>query len=72
MFDVPNELRDHLEITPKTVFIQAKSEFYVQLKLNAKDTIHQDAPSYFDSDTSVLQVPLSAKVADQVSTTDSY
>ena len=31
-FEIPNELKNHLEILPKTAFIQAKSEFFAQVK----------------------------------------
>lgn len=65
-FEVPSELRNHLEILPKTAFIQAKSEFAAQIKFTAKKSLPKDAPQHFDSITGVLEVPLQIRVADQV------
>lgn len=64
-FDVPSDLKNHLEILPKTAFIQAKSDFSAQLKFVAKSTLANDASKYFDALTGVLEVPLFIKVADQ-------
>lgn len=64
-FEIPNELKNHMEILPKTAFIQAKSEFSAQLKFIARPTLVQDATEYFDFETGVLEVPLHIKVADQ-------
>ena len=64
-FDVPNELKNHLEILPKTAFIQAKSEFSAQVKFVAKKSLEVDAPNFFDKQTGILEVPLHIKVAEQ-------
>ena len=66
-FEVPSEMSNHLEILPKTAFIQAKSEFAAQIKFIARQSLAADAPTYFDPLTGVLELPLQIKVADQVS-----
>ncbi len=66
-FDIPSDLKNHLEILPKTAFIQAKSEFSAQLKFTARSSLASDAHGFFDALTGVLEVPLFVKVADQVS-----
>lgn len=35
-FEIPDELKNHLEVLPKTAFIQARSEFLAQIKFIAK------------------------------------
>ena len=48
-FEIPPELKNHLEILPKTAFIQAKSEFSAQVKFIARASLLQDAGhNYFD------------------------
>ncbi len=66
-FELPNEIKNHMEILPKTAFIQAKAEFQGQLKFIARSSLKTDARQYFDSELGVLEVPLHIKVADQVS-----
>ncbi len=66
-FEVPNDIKNHMEILPKTAFIQAKSEFQGQLKFIARSTLANDAKQLFDPETGILEVPLHIKVADQVS-----
>lgn len=65
-FEIPDEMKNHMEILPKTAFIQAKSEFSAQLKFIARSSLQTDAMNYFDTSTGVLEVPLHIKVADQV------
>ena len=65
-FEIPTEFRNHLEILPKTAFIQAKSDFCAQLKFIARTSLAQDAANFFDPHTGVLELPLHIKVADQV------
>ena len=65
-FDIPDALKNHMEILPKTAFIQARAEFSAQLKFIARSTLKEDALDCFDSETGVLEVPLHIKVADQV------
>lgn len=69
-FEIPSELKNHLEILPKTAFIQAKSDFSAQLKFIARQSLTTDAPTYFDEQTGVLELPLHIRVADQNKTVD--
>ncbi len=69
-FEVPSDLKNHLEILPKTAFIQAKSDFSAQLKFVAKSSLSQEAVKYFDPSTGVLELPLHIRVADQNKTVD--
>ena len=50
-FEIPSELKNHLEVLPKTAFIQAKSDFSAQLKFIARQTLKADAASFFDEQT---------------------
>ncbi|KAJ8016666.1 hypothetical protein DPEC_G00009610 [Dallia pectoralis] len=65
-FEVCPELRNHMEILPKTGYIQAKSSFTAHLKFLPRCSLVEDAKHLFDSDTGVLEVPLTVQVADQV------
>ncbi|KAG7226924.1 hypothetical protein INR49_022219 [Caranx melampygus] len=65
-FDVCPEMRKHMEILPKTGFIQAQSRFNAQLKFLPRHSLSKDANQFFDSDTGVLEVPLTVQVAGQV------
>nr|XP_015192719.1 PREDICTED: cilia- and flagella-associated protein 74 isoform X1 [Lepisosteus oculatus]XP_015192720.1 PREDICTED: cilia- and flagella-associated protein 74 isoform X1 [Lepisosteus oculatus] len=64
-FVVCKELRNHLEILPKTGFIQAQSTFNVQLKFLPRHSLPDDTGACFDKETGVLEVPLMIQVADQ-------
>ncbi|XP_039610977.1 cilia- and flagella-associated protein 74 [Polypterus senegalus] len=64
-FEVCKELRNHMEILPKTGFIQAQSTFNAQLKFLPRQSLADDAEGYFDKDTGVLEVPMIIHVADQ-------
>ncbi|TSL97243.1 Cilia- and flagella-associated protein 74 [Bagarius yarrelli] len=64
-FDVCKELKNHMDILPKTGYIQAKSIFHAQLKFLPRCSLPEDAKSFFDQDTGVLEVPLNIQVADQ-------
>ncbi|XP_063799122.1 cilia- and flagella-associated protein 74 [Pseudophryne corroboree] len=64
-FEVCKELRNHMELLPKTGFIQAQSSFSVQLKFIPRRSLSQDANSYFDKETGVLEVPMTISVVDQ-------
>jgi hypothetical protein len=70
-FELPNEIKNHMEILPKTAFIQAKAEFQGQLKFIARSNLATDAKQYFDPELGVLEVPLHIKVADQVTVSTS-
>ncbi|XP_069804053.1 cilia- and flagella-associated protein 74 isoform X2 [Dendropsophus ebraccatus] len=64
-FEVCKELRNHMELLPKTGFIQAQSSFTVQLKFLPRHSLSQDASAYFDKETGVLEAPLTISVVDQ-------
>ncbi|XP_044137811.1 cilia- and flagella-associated protein 74 [Bufo gargarizans] len=64
-FEVCKELRNHMELLPKTGFIQAQSSFSVQLKFLPRHSLSQDAHAYFDKETGVLEAPLTISVVDQ-------
>ncbi|KAK3540493.1 hypothetical protein QTP70_032453 [Hemibagrus guttatus] len=64
-FEVCKELRNHMDILPKTGYIQAKSSFHAQLKFLPRCSLLEDAKSFFDQDTGVLEVPLNIQVADK-------
>ncbi|XP_046895327.1 cilia- and flagella-associated protein 74 [Hypomesus transpacificus] len=65
-FEVCPALRNHMEILPKTGYIQAGASFNAQLKFIPRRSLSEDAKRFFDSQTSVLEVPLALNVADQV------
>ncbi|XP_071331418.1 cilia- and flagella-associated protein 74 isoform X2 [Trachinotus anak] len=65
-FEVCPEMRKHMEILPKTGFIQAQSRFNAQLKFLPRCSLSKDAKKFFDSDTGVLEVPMTVQVAGQV------
>ncbi|XP_076023285.1 cilia- and flagella-associated protein 74 [Genypterus blacodes] len=65
-FEVCPEMRNHMDIIPKTGFIQAKSSFNAQLRLHPRCSLSKDANEFFDGDTGVLEVPMIMQVADQV------
>ncbi|XP_061625255.1 cilia- and flagella-associated protein 74 isoform X1 [Phyllopteryx taeniolatus] len=65
-FDLWPEMRKHMEIIPRTGFLQAQSSFTAHLKFVPRNTLPQDANKYFDSATSVLEVPMAVQVAGQV------
>lgn len=66
----PRSLQNHIEIVPRTAYIQAKSSFSLQVKLTAHPSIINEGLSeeIFDSKLSTLIVPLEVKVADQIRT----
>ncbi|XP_042335788.1 cilia- and flagella-associated protein 74 isoform X2 [Sceloporus undulatus] len=64
-FDVCKELANHMELLPKTGYIQAQSSFSVQLKFLPRHSLPEDAAKYFDEKTRVLQVPMTIIVSDQ-------
>ncbi|KAL7399008.1 hypothetical protein ABVT39_018484 [Epinephelus coioides] len=65
-FEVCPEMRKHMEILPKTGFIQAQSSFNAQLKFLPRCSLSKDAKKLFDRDTGVLEVPMTVQVAGQV------
>ncbi|XP_064156962.1 cilia- and flagella-associated protein 74 isoform X2 [Anguilla rostrata] len=65
-FEVRKELRNHMEVLPKTGYVQARSSFNAQLKFLPRFSLPEDAEGFFDRETGVLEVPMSVQVADQV------
>ncbi|XP_035511787.1 cilia- and flagella-associated protein 74 [Morone saxatilis] len=65
-FEVCPEMRKHMEIVPKTGFIQAQSSFNAQLKFLPRCSLSKDAKTFFDRNTGVLEVPMTVQVAGQV------
>ncbi|XP_028850611.1 cilia- and flagella-associated protein 74 isoform X2 [Denticeps clupeoides] len=65
-FEVCKELKNHMEILPKTGYIQANSTFHAQLRFLPRRSLPVDAKHFFDKETGVLEVPLTVQVADQV------
>ncbi|XP_029010867.1 cilia- and flagella-associated protein 74 isoform X2 [Betta splendens] len=65
-FEVCPEMRKHMEVLPKTGFIQAGSSFKAQLKFSPRHSLSKDAKRFFDSDTGVLEFPMTVHVAGQV------
>ncbi len=63
---MPKELRDYIELLPKTAYIQAESQFSAQLKFLPRSSILTDASAYFDTKTGRLDAPIMIRVADQV------
>uniref|UniRef100_A0A8D0GUN6 Cilia and flagella associated protein 74 n=1 Tax=Sphenodon punctatus TaxID=8508 RepID=A0A8D0GUN6_SPHPU len=64
-FEVCKELSNHMELLPKTGYIQAQSSFSVQLKFLPRHSLPKDAGRYFDQETGVLEVPMTILVFDQ-------
>ncbi|XP_010187029.1 PREDICTED: uncharacterized protein CFAP74, partial [Mesitornis unicolor] len=64
-FKVCKELRKHMELLPKTGYIQAQSSFSVQLKFLPRQSLREDARSYFNEETRVLEVPVSVLIVDK-------
>ncbi|CAG2192853.1 unnamed protein product [Mytilus edulis] len=64
-FEVCKELKNHLELLPKTGYIQAQSQFSAQLKFLPRKSLFQEAGKYFDKETGVLEAPMIIRVADQ-------
>ncbi|KAM8830181.1 cilia- and flagella-associated protein 74 isoform 1-T1 [Synchiropus picturatus] len=65
-FDMCEEMKKHMEILPKTGFIQAQSSFDAHLKFLPRPSLSEDAEKYFDKETGVLEVPMTVRVAGQV------
>ncbi|XP_069550165.1 cilia- and flagella-associated protein 74 [Brachyistius frenatus] len=65
-FEVCPEMRKHMEILPKTGYVQTQSSFNAQLKFTPRRSLPKDASRFFDRDTGVLEVPMTVQVAGQV------
>uniref|UniRef100_A0A452I6U3 Uncharacterized protein n=1 Tax=Gopherus agassizii TaxID=38772 RepID=A0A452I6U3_9SAUR len=64
-FEVCKELSNHMELLPKTGYIQAQSSFSVQLKFLPRHSLPEEAGKYFDTETRVLEVPVTIMIADK-------
>uniref|UniRef100_A0A663E0U3 Cilia and flagella associated protein 74 n=1 Tax=Aquila chrysaetos chrysaetos TaxID=223781 RepID=A0A663E0U3_AQUCH len=64
-FEVCKELSKHMELLPKTGYIQAQSSFSVQLKFLPRHSLPKDAGSYFNEETRVLEVPVTILIVDK-------
>ncbi len=66
----PRSLQNHIEIVPRTAYIQAKSSFSLQVKLTAHSSIINEGltEDIFDAKLNTLILPLEVKVADQIRT----
>ncbi|GFR64636.1 cilia- and flagella-associated protein 74 [Elysia marginata] len=64
-FEVCKELKNHLELLPKTGYVQAQSQFSAQLKFLPRQSLFKEAAKYFDAETGVLEAPMTIRVADQ-------
>ncbi|XP_065655305.1 cilia- and flagella-associated protein 74 isoform X2 [Hydra vulgaris] len=63
-FEIPKELHDHLDILPKTAFIQPESQLSVQLKFLPRKSILTDAGIFLKKD--VFEIPIIIRIANQV------
>ncbi|KAM9370127.1 cilia- and flagella-associated protein 74 [Phaethornis superciliosus] len=64
-FEVCKELSKHMELLPKTAFIQAQSSFSAQLRFLPRNSLPEDAGSYFNRETRVLEVPATILIVDK-------
>ncbi|XP_074970392.1 cilia- and flagella-associated protein 74 [Phalacrocorax aristotelis] len=64
-FEVCKELSKHMELLPKTGYIQALSSFSVQLKFLPRHSLPEDAGRYFNEETRVLEVPLTILIVEK-------
>ncbi|XP_042650244.1 cilia- and flagella-associated protein 74 isoform X2 [Tyto alba] len=64
-FEVCKELSKHVELLPKTSYIQAQSSFSVQLKFLPRHSLPEDAGRYFNEETEVLEVPMTILIVEK-------
>ncbi|XP_065062279.1 cilia- and flagella-associated protein 74-like [Rhopilema esculentum] len=64
-FQLPKELRDCVDILPKTAYIQAESEFSAQLKFLPRFSLLSNDNRYVNLDSGYLEAPILIRVADQ-------
>ncbi|KAM6371589.1 cilia- and flagella-associated protein 74 [Pluvialis apricaria] len=64
-FEVCKELSKHMELLPRTGYIQAQSSFSVQLKFLPRHSLPEDAGSYFNEETRILEVPVTILIGDK-------
>lgn len=66
-FQIPKDVRDYIDILPKTAYIQAESEFSAQLKLLPRSSLVTDElTSCYDKTNGLLDARILIRVADQV------
>lgn len=65
-FEIPKEVKNHVDILPKTAYVQAESQFSAQLKFLPRKSLTTDAEEYFNKEDGLLEVPVTIRVADQV------
>ncbi|KAK7884358.1 hypothetical protein WMY93_027481 [Mugilogobius chulae] len=64
-FEVCPELKKHMEVVPKTGFVQAQSSFKALLRFQPRASLPEDAGVLFDRDTGVLEAPVEVHAAGQ-------
>ncbi|XP_069730738.1 cilia- and flagella-associated protein 74 isoform X2 [Phaenicophaeus curvirostris] len=64
-FEVCKELSKHMELLPKSGYVQAQSSFSVQLKFLPRPSLPEDAGSYFHKEMRVLEVPVTILIVDK-------
>ncbi|XP_038016031.1 cilia- and flagella-associated protein 74 [Motacilla alba alba] len=64
-FEVCKELSKHMELLPKTGYIQAQSSFSAQLKFLPRRSLPEDAGSYFNAETGILEAPVTILILDK-------
>ncbi|KAF4793523.1 hypothetical protein TURU_110616 [Turdus rufiventris] len=64
-FEVCRELSKHMELLPKTGYIQAQSSFSAQLKFLPRQSLPEDAGIYFNAETGILEVPVTILIVDK-------
>ncbi|XP_066420300.1 cilia- and flagella-associated protein 74 isoform X1 [Molothrus aeneus] len=64
-FEVCRELSKHMELLPKTGYIQAQSSFSAQLKFLPRQSLPEDAGSYFNAETGILEAPVTILIVDK-------
>ena len=64
-FEIPKELKNHIDILPKTAYVQAESQFSAQLKFLPRKSLVNEAGTYIQKDD-ILEFPVIIRVADQV------
>uniref|UniRef100_UPI00398F0B5A cilia- and flagella-associated protein 74 isoform X2 n=1 Tax=Pristiophorus japonicus TaxID=55135 RepID=UPI00398F0B5A len=56
--EVCKELKDHLELLPKTGYVQAHSSLNFQLKFLPRQSLPKDAEIFFNEKTGILEAPM--------------
>ncbi|XP_064253226.1 cilia- and flagella-associated protein 74 isoform X2 [Passer domesticus] len=64
-FEVCRELSKHMELLPKTGYIQPQSSFSAQLKFLPRQSLPEDAGSYFNAETGILEAPVTILIVDK-------